>query len=230
MRLPVIIDASSDFAAKASALIAGFIRSAIREHGSCTVGLSGGSTPKPVYEALSKEAIDWSRVTFFLVDDRCVSADHPDSNQLLARTSIVQTTGAATVFPDTSLTPEESAEDYADRLGVLLERPIDVEILGMGPDGHITSLFPPVPDEAYGEALAIHTQTPLGADGRPLFAVRDRITLTFPVLSNATHAIFLLKGDDKKKLWEEMQASKEDERRWPAKYIVERTEVTVILG
>lgn len=226
---PTVIDTGPDFASKASALIAGFIRSAIREHGACTVGLSGGSTPKPVYEALAKETVDWTRVTFFLVDDRCVSADHPDSNQLLARTSIISATGAATVFPDAALPPDQSAKDYAKRLTALLERPIDVAILGMGPDGHITSLFPPVPDEAFGDAIAIHTQTPLDSDNRPLFAVRDRISLTLPILSAATHTVFLLKGADKKHLWEEMTASTKDEKRWPAKYIIERAEVTVVM-
>jgi 6-phosphogluconolactonase len=223
------IDAGTGFVQKASELIGGMIRSAIREHGSCTVGLSGGSTPGPVYQALAKEAIDWNRVTFFLVDDRCVSPDHPDSNQLLARTTIVNATGAAAVFPNSSLPPEESATDYADRLGVLLDRPIDVNILGMGPDGHITSLFPPVPDTGFGDAIAIHTQTPLDENRRPLFAVKDRITLTLPVLAAATQSVFLMKSE-KKQLWEEMLASEEDERRWPAKGIIASSNVTVIFG
>lgn len=219
------IDAGPAFAQKAADVIVGIMRTAIRQHGSCTVGLSGGSTPKPIYEALSKEAIDWSRVTFFLVDDRCVSPDHPDSNQQLARTSIINATGAATVFPDTSLPPEESARDYGLRLKQLWQNRLpDIMMLGMGPDGHIASLFPPLAPHLMDDTrLVAHTTT-------DTFAVHDRITLTLNPIAAAEHHVFLLKGEDKKRLWDEMMASAENEERWPAKRIVEHGKVTVIFG
>jgi 6-phosphogluconolactonase len=219
------IDAGSDFAQKAAEVIAGIMRSAIRQHGSCTVGLSGGSTPKPVYEALAQEAIDWSRVTFFLVDDRCVSPDHPDSNQQLARSSIINVTGAASVFPDTSLPPDESAQEYGSRLRLLWNNHLpDVMIVGMGPDGHIASLFPPLAENLMDDTrLVAHTTT-------DTFAVHDRITLTLNPITAAEHHVFLLKGEDKKQLWEEMMDSAENEQRWPAKRIVDHSHVTVVFG
>jgi 6-phosphogluconolactonase len=219
-----ITDAGSDFARIATDVIAKHMRHAIRTHGDCIIGLSGGSTPRPVYELLADEAIDWTRVTVFLVDDRCVSSDHPDSNQYLIVSSLLKkAAGAKAVFHDTSLPPEDAAKDYGERLTAMFTRPADIVVLGMGRDGHIASLFPPLTKDAFGPAAAIHTTT-------DVFAVHDRISVTLPVLASAAHAIFLFKGADKSAVWEEMMASDEDVRRWPAKAVTEGGHAEVIKG
>lgn len=219
------IDAGPSFARTAAQKLGDLIRRSIRAHGTCVIGLSGGSTPGPVYEELAGEMIDWTRVTVFLVDDRCVSPDHPDSNQHLVQSTLLSRLSGppATCFHDTSLPPDEAADAYGARLQELLAaRGADIVVLGMGPDGHIASLFPPLGESAFGPASAIHTTT-------DAFAVHDRISVTLPVLAGAAHAVFLLKGEDKLRLWEEMEASAEDLRRWPAKALLERP-VTLIAG
>lgn len=222
------IDAGTDFAAQAADAIVVSINSHIADHGQCIIGLSGGGTPQPVYDALGQLNLNWSRIRLFLIDERYIAADHADSNQRMIRDTLLKTATLADeqiCFPDTSLPLEDCVTDYANRLRQQwADRLPDLMILGMGPDGHIASLFPPVPDELMDDSrLVAHTTT-------DSFAVHDRITLTLnPITAAGTH-IILLKGADKRLLWNEMLQSTEDERRWPMKRILERPEVTVIFG
>jgi 6-phosphogluconolactonase len=197
------------------------IKSSISDHGFCTLGLSGGSTPHPIYKTLVKEQIDWSSVTVFLVDERYTSPNDPESNQKLVKDAF-GATEVQTVFPDTILPIEDCVSDYESKLRTLLsDKPIDIVTLGLGEDGHIASLFPPVTNTAFGDSLVIHTET-------DQFAVHDRISLTLPPLANTKSSFLFLKGEGKKAIWEEMVASEEAETRWPAKYILEQGNVRVI--
>ena len=188
------------------------IRQNIDEYGQAIVGLSGGSTPKPIYEALGKEEIDWGKVTLFLVDERYVPADHKDSNQKMIRETLMKSAlipDARVVFPDTTRSINDCVDDYEQRLALVLAQGIPhIVTLGMGDDGHIASLFPPVGDAAFSDRLVIHTQT-------ENFAVRDRISTTMVVIGSAERKIFFLKGAEKKKVWETMEHSF-DITRWPA--------------
>lgn len=85
--------------------------------------------------------------------------------------------------------------------------------MGLGEDGHIASLFPPVPAEGYGDRLVMHTTT-------DTFAVHDRISTTMVVIGSADRKVFFLKGEGKKFVWEEMMHDDNAEimmERWPAK-------------
>lgn len=193
---------------------------------SCTIGLSGGSTPRAVYEALGKAKLPWKNIRFFLVDERYVPADDPDSTQRMVRETLLthgQIPEENLVFPLTSLPLRSCIAEYKKAfLNLCKNHPSDICILGLGPDGHITSLFPPLSDAAFDpRKTVIHTTT-------DTFAVHDRISLTLPALAQAKKFIFLLKGAKKRETWKAMLESKEDERRWPAKYILERGDVTVI--
>lgn len=224
------IDTSSaiDFTQKAAEVIAGRINECIEKRGACIVGLSGGSTPQPIYTLLGQKEIDWSKVSIFLLDERFVPADHTDSNQKMVRETLLAHAAIPKLnicFPDTSMHIGTCIQLYTiDLQRQWGEHLPDLTILGMGPDGHITSLFPPVADDLMDDSkLIAHTTT-------DTFAVHDRITLTLNPIAAATSHIFLLKGEDKKRVWEEMLASDEGERRWPAKRIVEQDDVTVIFG
>jgi len=215
-----------EFAAQAIALLKQLIVQAVARHGSCTIGLSGGSTPKPAYEALGKEYLDWSKVALFLVDERYCDPKSEESNQRLVRETLLK--GASIpdqncFFPDTTLPIEECMERYAQDLHVMIKNYLpDIVVLGMGEDGHIASLFPPIGEEALGDRhMVVRTTT-------DRFAVHDRISVTLNLIAASQHVIVLMRGEEKKRVWEEMLESTEGEERWPMKRVLETGEVTVI--
>ncbi|MDO8649664.1 MAG: 6-phosphogluconolactonase [Candidatus Peregrinibacteria bacterium] len=223
----------SDFVRTSVDRMKSIITEAIEERGICILGLSGGSTPRPIYEALGKEpGIDWSKVWIFLTDDRYIRADDPKSNQFLLRSTLLKhatVPESQIIVPDTSLPIDECIAQYDTWIGDLLKKGTpDLITYGMGDDGHIASLFPPLA-EPHLKACVIHTTTPSTGSGQAdRFDVHDRISVTLPVLKTANHGLFFLKGEVKKRVWEEMMASEEDETRWPAKGVLPRS--TVILG
>lgn len=219
---------NQEFIDRSANVLAENITAAIADRGECILGLSGGSTPKPIYEALGKMPLDWDHVRCFLIDERYVPADHNDSNQKMIRESLVthaRMKERNLIFPDTALPLEECVERYTrDLIALFDEHLADIVVLGMGNDGHIASLFPPLKKLAGSkEQLAIHTTT-------DQFAVHDRITVSLSPIAGAGHAVFLLKGADKKRVWNEMIMDIADEQRWPAKRVLKSTEVAVIWG
>lgn len=213
------------FADRGALFLADIIRSCIAEKGRCVIGLSGGKTPAPIYELLGQDkTIDWSKVTIFLVDDRDTKSDAPRSNQYLLRTTLLKHAPipeSQIILPDTSLPLSERMDLYARHLAPLKEK-IDLLVLGIGEDGHIASLFPPLADEALGPKAVIHTTT-------DRFDVHNRLSTTLPFLKKAKQTVFFLQGEKKKQTWEEMMKGMEDERRWPAKGILRTVETTVMI-
>lgn len=224
--MPTMITAGTDaeFVARGVEFLRDSIVDAITENKRCVIGLSGGSTPKPIYEALGKEKLDWTKVWIFLVDDRYIRADDPNSNQFLLRSTLLKNAAipeSQLIFPDTTLPLAECVKLYDRHMTDLLKKgPADVVTLGMGDDGHIASLFPPLSEAAFGPKHVIHTTT-------EKFAVKDRISVTLPVLENAEEAVFFLKGAEKKKVWEEMTTSNEEGGRWPAKDVGNATVIAL---
>jgi len=213
------------FVEQASAYLIAGINQAIADRGVCIVGLSGGSTPGPVYHALGRDcSVDWSRVWLFLTDDRYVPPDDPNSNQFLLQSTLLRyapVPEARRIFPDMTLPLAQCVDSYEQRLKDLFEKGSpDLTVLGMGEDGHVASLFPPLGNEAFGPRLAIHTVT-------EEFSVRDRISVTMPVLTRSRKSFLLLKGEGKRHAWEEMGNSTEGGKRWPAKEIAAKTPMTV---
>lgn len=224
------IDAHDDheFATKAAVLISKQMQFFIKEHGNCLIGLSGGSTPKPVYQLLAKDKhIDWGKVTVFLVDDRYVPHDHADSNVHLIKATLLNhlTAQPHVIFPHTHQSIDDCVTNYNDRLREVLEKDVaDIVVLGMGDDGHIASLFPPVVEEGFDPALfAIHTTT-------DRFNVRDRISVTLPVLTKAKMSVFLLKGEEKQRVWDTMINDKRDSHRWPAQSVLAEERGFAVIG
>ncbi|MCA9370923.1 MAG: 6-phosphogluconolactonase, partial [Candidatus Peregrinibacteria bacterium] len=173
----------------------------IDEFGHAILGLSGGSTPAPIYTALGKQDLNWNNVSVFLVDERYIDPSHKDSNQNLIRNTLLAHATipeAQLFFPDTTLDIEPCVVRYEQDLAELLSKGIPHTVtLGLGEDGHIASLFPPVPAEGYGDRLVMHTTT-------DTFAVHDRISTTMVVIGSADRKVFFLKGEGKKFVWEEM--------------------------
>jgi len=117
---------------------------ALQARGSYSVSLSGGSTPKPLYEHLAKLKWPWSATHLFLGDERWVSPDHKDSNYRMIHEAF-HATGAKIERVHTEMgKPELGARDYEKRLKSELGDPpkFDLILLGIGEDGHTSSLFP----------------------------------------------------------------------------------------
>src|SRR5579884_452790 len=132
---------------------ASVVRDRIAEGGACSIALSGGSTPKPLYETLAcRSDIDWSRVQVYFVDERNVPPDDPDSNfgmidrALLAPARVPQENihRMRGELPAPQAAAEYEAELRANFGGAGFPR-FDLMLLGMGPDGHTASLFPGTP-------------------------------------------------------------------------------------
>ncbi len=201
--------------------IAGVLHLATKDGHGAIVGLSGGSTPEPVYTLLAADnSIPWDRVRVFLSDERFVPADHKDSNQAMIRRTLLTRAGAAAtlIAPDTSLPLEQCIASYSETLKGIEP---DLVILGMGVDGHITSLFPPVPPEAFGPSDVIHTTT-------DRFAVHDRISVTFPILERATKRVFLITGKEKSALLEKIEHDSLDPSMLPAQAFVDEATTWVV--
>jgi 6-phosphogluconolactonase len=199
------IDVAED--AEASALrVARFVATRIADApGRFSLNLSGGSTPKRIYELLAAWDLgvpcDWRKVHLFWGDERFVPMDHPDSNFRMAREALISHVPipAAQIHPiltDTE-TPEEAAVLYAKTLqgfyGRKLldpERPLfDLTLLGLGEDGHTASLFPGT--KALDERESWVTSI-VGAKPEP------RISLTYPALESSSTIAFAVCGANKR--------------------------------
>lgn len=181
--------------------IAALLETAIAERGEALLAVSGGRSPKALFRALSRCALDWSRVTVTLVDERWVPEDSAASNARLVREYLLQRYATEARFqglwsaaPD-SQQGAEAAEAHLRSLPL----PFDALVLGMGEDGHTASLIPG--GDSLGQAL-----DPQGE--RLCLALRapgnehPRLTLTLPALLCARHIFLLIAGEAKWRVFE----------------------------
>ena len=187
-------------AQRAAGEIARRLQAARRERGSAHLALSGGTTPARTHELLRDAIDDWSAIDVWFADERCVGPDDPESNYRLARETLLD--GAVELDParvhrmEGELGPERGAARYADALRehAPLERNLavlDVIVLGIGPDGHIASLFPGAATlDADPDVLC------LGVHDSPK-PPPERITLTLAVLRAARRCVLLATGASK---------------------------------
>jgi 6-phosphogluconolactonase len=156
--------------------------------GGRTLVLAGGSTPKRAYQLLVDRPLEWGRVTILFGDERCVPPDHPDSNYFLAKQELLDRVYPATVHRmPAELGPETGATLYDPVVRAL--SPLDLVLLGMGPDGHTASLFPGLPGlEAQGYAMGVRNSP------KP---PPERVSLTLKALREARRVVFLVTGADK---------------------------------
>jgi 6-phosphogluconolactonase len=158
--------------------------------GGGSVVLTGGSTPRLAYEQAAALAPDWSRVEVYWGDERCVPPDHPDSNYGMAKAALLDRLGTPPMMVyrmEGELGPEAGAEAYEDEIG---HAAFDLLLLGLGPDGHVASLYPNQP------TLRVTDHRVMGAEAH-LEPFVDRITLTLPTLRGAGEVLFLVSGEDK---------------------------------
>lgn len=176
--------------------IADTLTQAVREIGAASLVVSGGSTPGPLFDALSETPLPWEHVHVTLADERWVPPDHEASNESLVKQRLLQNRAAKakwTSLVTSDATPEEGAAVIEERLG-RIPRPLDVVILGMGTDGHTASLFPQAPELAAG--LDPETSRACLAV-RPPGAAHPRLSLTARALKDSRWRILHLRGDAK---------------------------------
>jgi len=196
-RIVEVFNSSADLFRAAARKVAEIISECLNRKQSCAIALSGGSTPKRLYELLAKGeggAIDWKRVHVFFSDERNVPPEDQESNYRMAKESLF----ASGLVSETNihrirgeLFADEAALQYEGEIKrVLGNNPVfDLVLLGLGPDGHTASLFPDSP--------ALRESKKLVAANRVDKLKSDRITFTYPLLNRAEHVMFLASGPDK---------------------------------
>jgi len=216
-----------------AAHIASALRAAIATRGRASLGVSGGKSPIPMFEALREQDLDWSRVTVVLVDERVVPRDHSASNAGLVARHLLQGAAAAARF--VHFFGELPAQFNAEVLDALVQDatrriadlpwPLDVAVLGMGEDAHTASLFPGAP----GYARAIATDDPL-AWVVPDTAPHARLSLTLHALLQTRELLLSISGDTKLSVYR--RAAEKADPALPISLILHqtRTPVSVWIG
>jgi len=177
----------------AAELIARKIESAVLARGVCSLALSGGSTPGPVYEELGgsdlSSRISWPQLRIFFADERAVPMDHPESNYRLVIETLLKShpeaLGQTYRMPADAPDRRQAAKQYGRRI----PDPLDILVLGMGADGHTASLFPgsAALDEREERVVAVTAPKP----------PPERMTVTPPVLERARTIVMIVAGADK---------------------------------
>ena len=172
-----------------ASVVADMLASAARDGGH--IVLTGGSTPARAYELAAERQPDWSRTQLWWGDERCVPPDDEHSNYGMAKRTLLDGLAAQPTAVHRmrgELGRDAGAEEYDRELGELAR--CDLLLLGLGPDGHIASLYPDQPTLDESERRVI------GAEAK-LDPYVDRITLTLPMLRAAHAIVFLVAGAEK---------------------------------
>lgn len=215
-----IFDTQNEVLAALAAHFAELANAAITEKGKFSVALSGGSSPKKLYELLASsyaDKVEWGKVYFFFGDERNVPQTDKDSNFLMAKKALFDPLNIAPsqIFPvDTSLSPQDAAKKYEDEIEQFFdedELSFDLVLLGLGDNSHTASLFPHTP--------VLHDRTPGVA---AVFLVDQqvyRITLNAPLINEAQHIAFLVYGEGKAIAVHHVLEDDEDIEEYPAQLI-----------
>jgi 6-phosphogluconolactonase len=191
--------------------------------------LSGGHTPKSLYELLAAEPyrsqLNWSKVEIFFGDERCVPPDHPDSNYLMANNAML----SKLPIPEPNihrmrgeLNPEAAAIEYGQLLqSKFHDGGADMVLLGMGPDGHTASLFPGTPALKETEHRCVAVFVPRLNSWR--------VTVTYPFLNKAKSVLVLVSGADKAEILKEVLEGPRDPGRLPIQGITPAGQMTWLL-
>ena len=196
-------------------------KESIDERKKFTVALSGGSSPKKLYELLASlsyaDQVEWEKVFFFFGDERNVPQTDKDSNYLMAKKALFEPLGIepANIFPvDTSLSPDAAAAKYQEVIEDFFDEDelrIDLTLLGLGDNSHTASLFPHTP--------VLHDRAPGVKDVFLTDQNVFRITLNAPLINESRHIAFLVYGEGKSEAVHHVLEDDEDIENYPAQLI-----------
>jgi len=222
-----IADSIHDWPHQTAALIASISNQAIQSNGRFIMALSGGSTPKLLYQVLAssewRARFDWTKIYFLFGDERCVPPDHPDSNFNMANSSLFQPLSIQSdhVFRmrGEGEDPSAVAGEYEATIRQLTKTQphavprIDLVLLGLGDDGHTASLFP--------GTLALQETEKIVTVGQAPTGIRTRLTLSLGVLNQAAMVLFLVTGKGKADMVRRiLEPASDADRSLPASKIV----------
>lgn len=213
------LDALNRAAAEAFTQLA---HTVIAEKGRFAVALAGGNTPRAIYQLLAtnyREPINWPRVHFFWGDERYVPRDDPDSNFRMVREALFDHVPALAEnihrMPTELLQPETAAQDYEKTLRDFWRNELpcfDLIQLGLGPDGHLLSLFPNSPLlREKNRLVAVVTDSPKPPP--------TRLTLTLPALNHAAQIHFFVTGAEKAEALRATLEGDRDLQKFPAQAV-----------
>lgn len=217
---------SAALAASAAEAFTQAAEKAVAARGRARIAISGGSTPKAAFALLAdagqpwRARMPWDKLDLFWVDERCVPPDNADSNYRMTREALLDRVPLA---PDQvhrmegELDPHAAASRYESLLrnvfrleGAECPR-FDLVQLGMGPDGHTASLFP--------HTEAVHEMGRLVTANFVEKLKMWRVTLTWPVINQASSVFFLIGGKDKAEVLREVMQGPNDPERLPSQLI-----------
>jgi 6-phosphogluconolactonase len=188
----------------------------VEERGRFTFALSGGSTPKALYELLASEPwrsqMPWQKIIILFGDERAVPGDDARSNYLMATQALLSKVG---ILPENvwrlrgeAENLDEAAQEYETHLREL-DGVIDLNLLGMGTDGHTASLFPHSPALTEMQRLCVSTpEAPLEPHVR-------RLTLTYSAINASRHVWILVTGKEKAIRLQQVLEGKHEPLRLP---------------
>ncbi len=230
-----VFDTPAQLARQAAEQIINIARQSVVERETFTIALSGGSTPRETYRLLAEEnpyhiTFPWQKTHFFWGDERPVPPDHPDSCYLMAQQTMFSKAPVleANIHRiKAELPPEIAAAEYEAELRacdalVQEEFPrFDLILLGFGAEGHTASLFPGT------KALAEESRWVMPNWVGKLYSTR--ITLTAPVINQATHVLFLVTGREKALALKGTLEGLHEPEQMPAQLIQPRGTLTYFL-
>ena len=217
-----IFNSETEVLANLAAYFVTIANNAIVQTGKFSVALSGGASPKKLYELLSspsfKEKVDWQKVDFFFGDERYVPQTDSNSNYLMAKKALFEPLqiGHAHIFAvDTSLEVDNAAQQYAVAITKYFTADkiqFDLVLLGLGDNAHTASLFP--------HTTVLHDTIPSVKAVYLEDQKKYRITFTAPLINQAHHVAFLVYGDAKATAVHHVIEDKRDIENIPAQLIV----------
>jgi 6-phosphogluconolactonase len=212
-----VLDDPEAVAAATAGLVADAVAGGVR-----TLVLAGGSTPRRAYQLLARRALPWGRVAVLFGDERCVPPDDLESNYRMAREVLLDQVHPGTVHRMAGELDQEEAAALYDAIAASLS-PLDLVLLGMGPDGHTASLFPGNPAlGAGGHAVAVHD-----APKPP----PERLSLTLGALREARRVVVVVTGADKAEGLRLAERGEVPAGMIPgAEYLVDRAAATLLAG
>jgi len=201
-----IYSQAADMVSAVTDVISQNLKQAIRSKGKAQMLLSGGSSPRPVYEALSNSNLAWDKVSIGLVDDRWVKPGQHGSNETFILQTLMQNKAETSTFlglKSEQLTASQGVT-HVNKIYQSNFDDIDICIMGMGTDGHTASWFPY--SQGLKEALDIDNKSmvcSIDAKGCPVAGdMTERITVSLPVIMSARHVFLLISGQEKRDVFE----------------------------